>query len=72
MSLLAVGCFYVVLCEHVDVLWEEDVGVKIGFGKCLHASDTYNADVRLFLETGEVHMQLIKAWLLIKQFEMEN
>lgn len=55
MSLLAVGCFYVVLCEHVNVLWEEDVGEKIGFGKCLHASDTYNAGVRLFLETGETY-----------------
>ena len=72
MNLLAVGCFYVVLCEYVDVLWEEDVGAKIGFGKCLYASDTYNADVRLFLETGETHMQLIKAWLLMKHFEMEN
>lgn len=61
MNLLATGRFYVVLCEYAGFLWGEDVGPTIGFGKCLHASDKYNADVRLFLETGETHMQLIKA-----------
>lgn len=40
-------CVCVVLCEYKDVLWEEDVRAKIGFGKCLHGADTYNADVSL-------------------------
>jgi len=66
------GCFYVVLYAYVDVLWEENVGAKMGLGKCLHASDTCNTDVRFFLETGEMRMQLIKAWLLIKLFETES
>lgn len=66
------GLLYVVLCDSADGLWEEDVGAKVGVGKWLDASDTYVADVRLFLKTGEMHVQLIKTWVLIKHFEMEN
>lgn len=72
MGFISYGLLYVVLCDSADGLWEEDIGAKVGVGKWLGASDMYIADVRVFLKIGEMHVQLIKTWLLTKYFEMES